>query len=49
MERKGAVTFQGNPLTLLGEEVKVGQKAPGFTVLDSDLQEVGLDAFTGKI
>jgi thiol peroxidase len=49
MERKGVVTFQGNPLTLLGEEVKIGQKAPGFTVLDSDLQEVSLDTFAGKI
>jgi len=49
MERKGAVTFQGNPLTLMGEEVHVGQKAPGFTVLNSDLQEVGLDAFAGKV
>ena len=49
MERKSAVTFQGNPLTLLGEEVKIGQKAPGFTVLDSDLQEVNLDTFAGKV
>ena len=49
MERKGVVTLQGNPLTLLGEEIKVGQKAPGFVVLDSDLQEVGLDAFAGKV
>ena len=49
MERKGAVTFQGNPLTLLGEEVQVGQKAPDFTVLNSDLQEVSLDAFAGKV
>ena len=49
MERKGVVTFQGNPLTLLGEEVQVGQKAPGFSVLDSDLLEVGLDAFAGKV
>jgi thiol peroxidase len=27
-EREGAVTMKGNPLTLLGEEVKVGAKAP---------------------
>ena len=49
MERKGAVMFQGNPLTLLGEEVKVGQKAPGFSVLDSDLQEVNLNTFKDKV
>lgn len=49
MERKDVVTLMGNPVTLLGEEVKVGQKAPGFVVLDSDLHEVGLDAFAGKV
>ena len=49
MERKDVVTLKGNPLTLLGEEIKAGQKAPGFVVLDSDLQEVGLDAFAGKV
>ena len=32
MERKGVVTFKGNPLTLRGDEVKVGDKAPPFTV-----------------
>ena len=49
MERKDIVTFQGNPLTLLGEEIRVGQKAPGFTVLDSGLQEVSLESFVGKV
>ena len=32
-ERKGVVTFKGNPITLLGEEVKKGDKAKDFTVL----------------
>ena len=49
MERKGVVTLKGNPVTLLGEEIKIGQKAPGFVVLDSDLQEVSLDTFAGKV
>ncbi len=49
MERKGIVTAQGNAITLIGEELKVGDKAPDFTVLDSDLKEVGLKNFTGKI
>jgi thiol peroxidase len=31
MSRHGAVTFKGNPLTLAGEAVKVGQQAPDFT------------------
>ncbi len=30
MERQGAVTFKGNPLTLIGPEVKAGQAAPAF-------------------
>jgi thiol peroxidase len=32
MPRHGAVTFKGNPLTLVGEPVKVGQQAPDFTL-----------------
>ncbi len=30
MSRSGAVTFKGNPMTLAGEAVKVGQQAPDF-------------------
>lgn len=30
MERAGAVTFKGNPMTLVGPEVKAGQPAPEF-------------------
>ncbi len=32
MSRSGAVTFKGNPLTLAGEAVQVGQQAPDFTL-----------------
>lgn len=49
MERKGIVTFAGNPLTLVGTEVKVGGKAPSFTVLDKEMKEVSLADFDGKI
>jgi len=31
MSRTGVITFKGNPLTLAGEEVRVGQPAPDFT------------------
>ena len=31
------VTFQGNPITLKGTQVKVGDTAPDFTVVDNDL------------
>lgn len=49
MERKGVITFMGNPLTLLGAEVKVGSKAPAFSVLEKDLSEVKLTDFAGKV
>jgi thioredoxin-dependent peroxiredoxin len=32
-ERQGAVTFLGNPLTLAGDEVSIGDESPDFTVL----------------
>jgi len=49
MERKGIITIHSNPLTLVGPELKVGDKAPDFTVLDNDLREVTLKDFAGKI
>jgi len=48
MERKGVVTFQGNPLTLVGNALKAGDKAPRFTALDKDLKPVSLSDFAGK-
>jgi len=48
-ERKGAVTMRGNPLTLVGPEIKVGQKAPAFTVVGKTLQPATLDQFKGKV
>lgn len=49
MERAGIVTINGEAITLIGEEVKVGQKAPEFEVLGPDLKEVSLEKFKGKI
>ncbi|ASN04983.1 thiol peroxidase [Virgibacillus necropolis] len=43
------VTFQQNPVTLLGSEIKVGDKAPNFTVLSNDLEEITLDNYKGKV
>jgi len=43
------VTFKGNPVTLLGNTIKVGDKAPGFTVLSSSLQPTSLADFDGKV
>lgn len=41
------ITFKGNPVTLLGEEVKVGDQAPSFTVLANDLSEKTLNDYSG--
>jgi thiol peroxidase len=48
-ERKGAVTFKGNPLTLIGQELKAGDKAPDFQLLANDLSVVNLSHSKGKI
>lgn len=47
-ERQGVVTFQGNPLTLLGPEMKVGDVAPDFSLLNQQLQIVKKRDFQGK-
>jgi thiol peroxidase len=49
MEDKKVVTMKGNPLTLAGNPVKVGDKAPDFEVLTNDLSPVKLSSFAGKI
>ncbi|MCW8891930.1 MAG: thiol peroxidase [Deltaproteobacteria bacterium] len=48
-EREAAVLFKGNPATLLGPEIKVGDQAPDFQVVDNGLQPVSLAADAGKI
>jgi len=47
-ERNNAVTFKSNPLTLIGSEIKVGQKAPEFSALAGDLSPVTLASSKGK-
>ncbi|SOC39221.1 thiol peroxidase [Salinicoccus kekensis] len=42
------VTFKGDPVTLGGKEVKVGDTAPDFTVLNNSLEEVTLSDYQGK-
>lgn len=48
-ERTGIITMKGNPLTLIGNEVKVGDTAPDFIALDNNLSPVRLSSFKGKI
>jgi len=48
-ERTGIITMKGNPLTLVGNEVRVGDKASDFEVLDNDLSPVRFSSFHGKV
>jgi len=49
VERSGAVTMRGNPLTLIGAELKPGQTAPAFKLVGAGMKEVTLDQFKGKV
>jgi thiol peroxidase len=42
-ERKNEVTFQGSPLTLIGNEVGPGDPAPDASLLTNDLNNVSLE------
>lgn len=48
-KRQGLVTFAGKPVTLLGKEIKVGDKAPDFTALAADLTPFSLSDLKGKV
>ena len=48
-ERTELVTMKGNPLTLLGSALQVGDKAPDAVLLNNDLQPVNLSDYRGQI
>ena len=48
-ERKNAITMKGNPLTLVGPALKVGDKAPDFRVVDKTMAPKTLKDYEGKI
>ncbi|EJW17682.1 thiol peroxidase [Paenibacillus alvei] len=48
-ERTGVATLKGNPITLIGPELKVGDKAPEFQLNKSLVDVVGLEQFAGKV
>jgi thiol peroxidase len=48
-ERPGAITMKGNPLTLVGQEVRVGEKAPDFGVIANDLTPFKFSSIAGKV
>ena len=49
VERQNVVTMHGKPLTLVGPELKVGQKAPPFGVVDGEFRPVRSADFAGKV
>ena len=48
-ERTGLVTMKGRSLTLLGDEVIIGQRAPDFEVVANDLSTVRFSSFHGNV
>lgn len=48
-ERTGVAAFKGNPITLIGPELKAGDQAPDFTLNKNLLEEVQLSDYAGKI
>ncbi len=47
-KRENIVTMRGNPITLIGAELKVGAKAPEFTLSASDFSPVSLSGSKGR-
>jgi thiol peroxidase len=47
-ERQGEITFKGNPMTLIGPELNVGDTAPDFNAVAADLSPVNLSTDAGK-
>jgi len=48
-ERTGLVTMKGTPLTLVGDEIEVGQAAPDVELVANDLSTVTLTSFRGEV
>jgi thiol peroxidase len=48
-ERAAAITLKGNPMTLIGDELKVGDKAPDFSLKATDMSDKTLADFAGKV
>ncbi|ACM19542.1 peroxiredoxin, atypical 2-Cys subfamily [Geotalea daltonii FRC-32] len=49
LERKNVVTFKEKPVTLLGPQLRVGDPAPDFTVVDNALAPITLASYQGKV
>ncbi|RAL26212.1 thiol peroxidase [Thermoflavimicrobium daqui] len=49
LERTNVVTLAGQPITLIGPEMKVGNQAPYFEVLTNDRTLVTSEQYKGKV
>ncbi|WP_053955534.1 thiol peroxidase [Inediibacterium massiliense] len=49
MEKRTGITMKQNPVTLVGKEIKVGDQAPDFTVLTTDMQPFSLKDVGDKV
>ena len=49
VERSNSVTLKGNPFTLVGPELKVGEEAPDFETIGKDLKPVTLRDTQGSV
>lgn len=47
-KREKAVTFKGNPLTLVGPQLKAGDSAPDFACVSAGLEVINLAKTAGK-
>jgi thiol peroxidase len=48
VERAGVTEFGGKPITLVGPEIQVGERAPAFEVLGTDMRPLSSDLLEGK-
>ncbi len=48
-QRAGVATFGGKPVTLIGPELKAGERAPNFKLVDKDLKIVRLSSLGHKV
>ncbi|MCK9377941.1 MAG: thiol peroxidase [Syntrophobacterales bacterium] len=49
VERPGIITMKGNPLTLMGREIQVGDQAPDCEVIANDLSPFKLASLQGRV
>lgn len=49
IERNSIATMMGNPVTLIGDEIKPGMDAPDVELMDNDLKPFKLSNFKGKV